>query len=575
MKKCLSIFIAVFLIVSAFPLMAASAESYTEGNYTYSVEDGCATILGYSSTDFDGKLNIPSTLGGYPVTVIGADAFTSLTDEITEFSLPESLKVITSGAFNYCRFSAPFKLPGSSVQVQEGTFNYCTFNGPVTISEDLTRVMSYTFSNCTFNSSVIIPDNITIIDESAFAYCSFTEPIVIPGSAEELRGAAFERSQFNGGLTIEEGVKIIMESAFSGCYFSSSLTIPKSVTEIGYGAFESTSFGSDSRITFLPNECTISSCAFNMAGASQFEFNLTDFFLGSDWFGDSSVNILLTDNVKNLYLSSSYSTGMTTIYVSANTNLYGSMDALRYNSNSVYLNIMKYSAADNAITGWIADATLRGESTDFTNVNYLPTDTDITIEEDGDGKTVLSLNKEVDLPKNMKVGTKFITGWTLNGAPYSGKYTEGAVAEYIETKMLDVKVQVSAGATSSDEYVDCRFIASVDGLERYREVGWLFSRYNSQPTLEDVGSSDNMKRASQRSSTVVYRTIRASGKQMSAYDIYGKEYSKYLTAFEIRNIPQIETTSPITARAYAITEDGTVVYGEARAVTVRDYLDLD
>lgn len=62
---------------------------------------------------------------------------------------------------------------------------------------------------------------------------------------------------------------------------------------------------------------------------------------------------------------------------------------------------------------------------------------------------------------------------------------------------------------------------------------------------------------------------------MSAYDIYGKEYSKYLTAFEIRNIPQIETTSPITARAYAITEDGAVVYGEARAVTVRDYLDLD
>lgn len=120
-----------------------SAESYTEGNYTYSVEDGCATILGYSSTDFDGKLNIPSTLGGYPVTVIGAGAFIYLTDEITEFSLPESLKVITSGAFNYCRFSALFKLPGLSVQIQEGTFNYCTFNGPVTISEDLTRIMSY------------------------------------------------------------------------------------------------------------------------------------------------------------------------------------------------------------------------------------------------------------------------------------------------------------------------------------------------------------------------------------------------------------------------------------------------
>ena len=54
------------LLLSAFPLV--SMGQVTEGEWTYIVENGGATITGSTAT---GDVAIPSVLGGYPVLKLG------------------------------------------------------------------------------------------------------------------------------------------------------------------------------------------------------------------------------------------------------------------------------------------------------------------------------------------------------------------------------------------------------------------------------------------------------------------------------------------------------------------------
>ena len=70
MKKVLSLVLAFAMIFAVVPMstLTASAESY--GNYTYEVSGENVTIKDVSES-ISGNVNIPSKLGGYPVTEIG------------------------------------------------------------------------------------------------------------------------------------------------------------------------------------------------------------------------------------------------------------------------------------------------------------------------------------------------------------------------------------------------------------------------------------------------------------------------------------------------------------------------
>ena len=66
MKKIMSVFLAILLVISVVPIgifgITANAASFTEGYYTYTVSDGEATITEVD-TSISGSITIPSTLG--------------------------------------------------------------------------------------------------------------------------------------------------------------------------------------------------------------------------------------------------------------------------------------------------------------------------------------------------------------------------------------------------------------------------------------------------------------------------------------------------------------------------------
>lgn len=85
-------------VLDAFSVKASAASS---GIYTYNITNSKATITD-CSTGASGEIIIPSTLGGYPVTSIGYDAFDGCTG-LTSVTIPDSVTSIGAGAFDKCQ----------------------------------------------------------------------------------------------------------------------------------------------------------------------------------------------------------------------------------------------------------------------------------------------------------------------------------------------------------------------------------------------------------------------------------------------------------------------------------------
>ncbi|MEE1026652.1 MAG: leucine-rich repeat domain-containing protein, partial [Acutalibacteraceae bacterium] len=168
MKKLLSVFLVVVMIVTALPLtnlnLTVSAE--TDGYYTYEVDNGEANIT-RANNSISGDITIPSTLGGYPVTNIG------------------------DCAFYYCKSLTSVTIPDSVTSIGSWAFSGCSSLTSVKIGDSVTSIGEYAFSRCSSLTSVTIPDSVTSIGSDAFYCCSGLTSVIIPDSVLNIGNGAF------------------------------------------------------------------------------------------------------------------------------------------------------------------------------------------------------------------------------------------------------------------------------------------------------------------------------------------------------------------------------------------------
>ncbi len=137
MKKMALVF-AVFFAFQVFALI--------EGNYTYTVSNGKATITDFPES-VSGAIEIPSTFGGYPVTIIGSSAFFNCRS-LTSVVIPEGVTSIGSLAFYYCRSLTSVVIPESVTSIENGAFYGCNSLTSVVIPESVTSIGSDAFYDC-------------------------------------------------------------------------------------------------------------------------------------------------------------------------------------------------------------------------------------------------------------------------------------------------------------------------------------------------------------------------------------------------------------------------------------------
>jgi hypothetical protein len=91
-----NLILSALLLASAFH--TALGQTYTSGNFTYTVSNNQATIILQSSGE--GAVTIPSSVDGIPVTGIGEYAFFNNRTSLTSVIIPYGVTSIGANAFS-------------------------------------------------------------------------------------------------------------------------------------------------------------------------------------------------------------------------------------------------------------------------------------------------------------------------------------------------------------------------------------------------------------------------------------------------------------------------------------------
>ncbi|MCH5212155.1 MAG: leucine-rich repeat domain-containing protein [Oscillospiraceae bacterium] len=271
-KYSISAVFCIALLLCSFMTLSAGAANellYTEGYYTYIIENNEATIT-KADASLSGEVEIPSTLGGYTVTAIRYNAFEK-NDNITKVTIPDSVKSIGSFAFWYCSNLKEVYIPDGVEKIGKSSFRYTGLTS-VNIPGSVKTIESIAFSECRNLASITLSEGIESIESQAFDYCAMSE-IVFPDSVTTISSAVCQSCHNLTTVKLGNNVTTIERGVFNNCDKLTEITIPDSVTSIGDTAFARTAL---SEITIPDSVTTIGAYMFEECG------DLTDVTLGKD-----------------------------------------------------------------------------------------------------------------------------------------------------------------------------------------------------------------------------------------------------------------------------------------------------
>ena len=237
------------LAASAFLAVHVHAASQTVDGRTwaYSVVGGTAKVTGVNQAS--GAVVIPSSLGGYPVTSIGTNAFFN-SSGMTSVVIPESVTNIDDLAFQKCSGLTSVTIPKKVARIGTTAFAMCTFLRSIKVASGNANFESK--DGVLFNKGKTklcccpagkddgysIPGSVTEIGETSFMYCDNLTSLVIPDSVKTIGGMAFYSCRGLASVHLGSGLSTVADGVFRKCYSLKSVAIPASVASIGNGVFD-------------------------------------------------------------------------------------------------------------------------------------------------------------------------------------------------------------------------------------------------------------------------------------------------------------------------------------------------
>ena len=233
MKRILSIMLLAALTLCLF-CPAALAEGETEPEKYYSAdgyvyilkEDGTAEITGYTGSET--KLAIPSQLDGYTVTSLGKRAFYNF-DQLTEVTLPETVKNIDIQAFSWCTNLQTITLAEGLETIGSNAFWYCRKLTTVTIPDSVTKIMEAAFGGCDALKQIVLSADhptLAVVDGVLF---NTVDSVLLwypvprndreyhaPDGTKRIGAEAFYHSKLEK-IVLPESLEELASSSISGC----------------------------------------------------------------------------------------------------------------------------------------------------------------------------------------------------------------------------------------------------------------------------------------------------------------------------------------------------------------------
>ena len=235
------------MVMAVVCCMVNCLSADTFGRFEYK-DEGKSITIGKYPEDAVGVVDIPATINGKPVTVIGDGAFQYCTG-LTSITIPSCVTEIGYAAFDTCTNLKNIDIPNSVTRIRCLTFFYCTSLTSITIPANVTSIGEGAFISCTSLTSITIPDKVSSIASGVFEGClGLTSINVDPNNSKysSLDGVMYNNNQTTlilcpggrtGSLTIPASVKKLDDYAFDRCSRLDCITFPSSVTKIGIYAF--------------------------------------------------------------------------------------------------------------------------------------------------------------------------------------------------------------------------------------------------------------------------------------------------------------------------------------------------
>lgn len=196
--RVLSAFLAVAMLLTLLPAAAFAAPA-PESDFEYSASNGTATITKYKGAG--GAVEIPATLGGYPVTAMGMHAFVECTS-LKSVSMPESVTSIGNSAFIGCTGLESVELPAGLKSIGEKAFYSCTSLTSVVVPDKVTSIADLAFFGCLKLESITVPAGITTLASSFVYGCTNLKKIEFKGTQEQWNALSIDPNTLPAGVSI-------------------------------------------------------------------------------------------------------------------------------------------------------------------------------------------------------------------------------------------------------------------------------------------------------------------------------------------------------------------------------------
>lgn len=204
-------------------------ESPAEDFY-YTEKDDGTLLIGYKGKESD--VVVPAEIDKKIVTEIIWKGFHYNKDNLRSVTLPETITIIGTEAFEDCSLLAEINLPDSLTSVGIKAFLGCTSLKQITIP-----------ANCIFGDAALAQSGVeTVIFKEGVETISNAlvetkvKEVVLPNSVREIGFSAFDRCYDLEKVTLNEGLVTIKSYAFSKTKIK-EIIIPKSVKSIDETSF--------------------------------------------------------------------------------------------------------------------------------------------------------------------------------------------------------------------------------------------------------------------------------------------------------------------------------------------------
>lgn len=218
----------LIISVTDYPTKRAIVRGVKEG-----VTDVVIPQKVYYECEEPSNRNEPKS-GEYEVTEIG---FMGENTEIESIVIPDSVTLISIGAFRNCTSLKEITLPDTVHGIDKQVFMGCTSLESIDLS-NMGSINDEAFSGCTNLKEVILSDSLKEIGHAAFMDCVSLEKVEIPESVTRIYTYAFNGCTSLNEVNIPSGIITIEANVFQKCTSLKNIELHEEIGEIEACAFQ-------------------------------------------------------------------------------------------------------------------------------------------------------------------------------------------------------------------------------------------------------------------------------------------------------------------------------------------------